>query len=106
MSSSRSDAKAGRTKPRPATETINKLFFTIFLLIGSTFSELVKLSAAAGKLPALRRVHCNLHCVRHLHDALGLGHLVCGAMGQKEKLVGLERRLVFHDAVFGDANAV
>jgi hypothetical protein len=27
-------------------------------------------------------------------------------MSQKEELVGLQRRLVFHDAVLGDANAV
>src|SRR6185437_1091997 len=51
-------------------------------------------------------MYCNLHWVRRLHDVLSLRHLLRSAMGQKKELVRLERRLIFHDAVLGDPNAV
>src|SRR5689334_25130019 len=41
-----------------------------------------------------------------LEDAPGLRHLVGRAMSDHEEPVGLERRLVLHDAVLGNANAV
>jgi len=63
-------------------------------------------AATPGVLLTFRRVYCNLHWVRPLHDVLSFGHLVPCAMSQKPELVGLERQLVFHDAVLEDANAV
>src|SRR5271157_962577 len=109
MSSSRSDAKTGRSKLRPATETINTFLYTIFLLKRSTFSgrlnalmiqslhqPMARLSAATqGELLAFRGVYRNLRWVRRPQDVPGLGHLVCGAMGQKQEFVGLEGGLVF-----------
>ena len=48
----------------------------------------------------------DLCCASCLEDALGLGHLVRCAVSDDEELVRLERRLVLHDAVFGNPNAV
>src|ERR1035441_6845222 len=127
MSSSRSDAKAGSTKPRPATETINTFLYTIFLLKLSCFfravSALVTLclppgaevlqfliarlsGASQGGFLALRSVYCKLQWVRRLEGAPSLSYLAHCAVSYKEKLVSLERCLVFHDAVFGDTNAI
>jgi len=39
-------------------------------------------------------------------DTLGVGYLVDCAVSDEEELVRLERRLVLHDTVFGNANAV
>src|ERR1035441_7678228 len=41
-----------------------------------------------------------------MQDVPGPGHLVPCAMSQQEKLVGLERRLILHDAVLGNAYAI
>ena len=41
-----------------------------------------------------------------LENALGLGHLAGCAVCDDEELVRLERRLVLHDAVFRNPNAV
>src|SRR5579864_5045878 len=57
-------------------------------------------------LLVFRCMYCNLHGVRRLHNVFSLRHFVRCAMSQKEELVRLERRLVFHDAVFRDANTV
>ena len=68
---------------------------------------IANLSAAnTGELLAFRRVYCNLDGVRRLHDVPGFFHFVRRAMSHKKELVRFERQLVFHDAVFGDANTV
>jgi len=54
----------------------------------------------------MRPMDCDLHSVGRLQDIPGFGHLVRGAMSQEEELVGLQRCLVRHDAVFGDASAI
>src|SRR5664279_486638 len=41
-----------------------------------------------------------------LQDALGLDHLVRCTVSDNEELGGFERRLVLHDTVLGNANAV
>src|SRR6185295_12492987 len=51
----------------------------------------------------MRHDLCRAGC---LENALGLGHLVGCAVSDDEELVRLERRLVLHDAVFRNPNAV
>ena len=66
-----------------------------------------RLSAANPRtFLGFHRVYFNLHGVRRLHDVLSPGYLLQCAMSHKEELVRLERRLVFHNTVFWNANAV
>ena len=51
-------------------------------------------------------MNVDLCCASRLEDALGLSHLVAGAVSDHEELVRLERRLILHDTVFGNAYAV
>src|ERR1044071_843034 len=59
-----------------------------------------------GRTMTLRSVCRDLCCSGRFEDALGLGHLVGGAMRDDEELGTFERCLILHDAVFRNANAV
>ena len=57
-------------------------------------------------LRAFNDVQPYFYRASRLHNVFRLGHLICRSVSQDEELIRLDRRLVFHDAVLRDANAV